>query len=651
MVVGVAGALYAVVFVVRALEIVDVEAADSLLAAPIAVVAVAFGPYGGAGAGLLAAAVFGGAETLDDADLTWDEVAVRAVGFSALGVFVGAVAAALERARARFTGAFDNAPHGILLADNDGRIAAANAAVAQLLGRPAEGLLGATLASLSDPLDIGEDAPQWQALQTGAIVNYTAERQLLDAHGRSVPVLMAVSRMPTRAEEVRVIVHLVDLREQRHLEQQAAYLADHDPLTGLFNRHRFDEELRRHLRRVNRHGPAGAVLLLDLDHFKYVNDTLGHAIGDIVLRAVADALADRVRAEDVLARLGGDEFAILLADARTPAAVQTAADDILATVRGVHVALPDEPKHPASDVHVTASIGAVLVLPFTDADRLLTAADLAMYEAKDAGPGQFRIHAADSLHAERIRAGFTWGERIRQALAERRFELHLQPIVPLTGTKDPQFEVLLRLREGDRLWYPAEFLRHAERLGLMVTIDRYVVERAIRLLAGLPRHRRPRLEVNLSAASLGDERLGDWIADLLKRHGVVPRDLIFEITETVAIANMSMAATTIRRLRARGSGFALDDFGVGVSSFYYLRELPFDILKIDGEFVRDLPTNRANQLIVRAMIDTAHGLGKITVAEYVESFEVADILRRLGCDYAQGHFYGMAQPARKLLAE
>ena len=221
----------------------------------------------------------------------------------------------------------------------------------------------------------------------------------------------------------------------------------------------------------------------------------------------------------------------------------------------------------------------------------------------------------------------------------------------LTGTKHTQYEVLLRLRNGDRLWYPADFLRHAERLGLMVTIDRYVIEGAIRMLAELPQHRRPRLEANLSAASLGDAQLGDWVAERLDHHGVLSRDLIFEITETVAIANMSLAAATIRRLRGRGSGFALDDFGVGVSSFYYLRELPFDILKIDGEFVRDLPTNRANELIVRAMIDTAHGLGKTTVAEYVESSEVADILRRLGCDYAQGYFFGAAQPAQQMLAE
>jgi diguanylate cyclase (GGDEF)-like protein len=524
-------------------------------------------------------------------------------------------------------------------------------AAAQLLALSAESVVGVTLAGVSHPFDLGGDEQQWQALQAGTIDSYIVERQLADASGRPVPVLMAVSRMPTRTEGAQVIVHLVDLRAQRQLEQQAAYLTDHDPLTGLFNRRRFEEELRRHLLRVTRHGASGAVLLLDLDQFKYVNDTLGHAVGDIVLRTVADTLAGRVRGEDVLARLGGDEFAILLPDAKTTEDVQAAATDILAVVVGTQVALPEDPQRPAAGVHLSASIGAALIPAFADADRLMTAADLAMYEAKEAGPGQLRIHSADSAHAERIRAGFTWGDRIRRALAERRFELHLQPIVPLQGAKDPQYEVLLRLRDGDWLWHPSEFLRHAERLGLMVAIDRYVIDHAVRLLAGLPRHRRPRLEVNLSAASLGEEQLADWIAERLHRHGVLSRDLIFEITETVAIANMPLAAATIRRLRAGGSGFALDDFGVGVSSFYYLRELPFDVLKIDGEFVRDLPTSRANQLIVRAMIDTAHGLGKAAVAEYVESFEVSEILRRLGCDFAQGQFFGMPQPAGDVLAD
>jgi len=649
-VVGAAGGLFAFVFIIRAVEIVDVEAADSLLAAPIALVAVAFGPYGGAAAGVLAAAVFAGAEAADTADLTWDEVAVRVAGFSALGVFVGAVAAALERARARFTGAFDHAPHGILLTDGDGRVSAANAALAQLLARPVDSLIGITVASLSDPLEIGQDEPQWEALQSGAILSYTVERRLLDARGHPVPVSMSVARMPTD-DGIPVIVHLVDLRAQRQSEEHAAYLTDHDPLTGLFNRRRFEEELRRHLLGVHRHGPAGAVLLLDLDHFKYINDTLGHAIGDVVLRHVADRLAAVLRAGDVLARLGGDEFAILLPEAQTSEELESTANEILATVAGMHIALPTDPAEAVTAVHATASIGAALVPAFADADRLLTAADLAMYEAKDAGPGHVRIHSGDSAHAEHIRTGFAWGERIRRALAERRFELHLQPIVALAGAHEPQYEVLLRLRDGDRLWLPADFLRHAERLGLMVTIDRYVVEQAVRLLAGLPRHRRPRLEVNLSSASLAESDLSDWVADVLQRHGVLSRHLIFEITETMAITNLPLAATTVRRLRARGIGFALDDFGVGVSSFYYLRELPFDLLKIDGEFVRDLPTNRANQLIVRAMIDTAHGLGKTAVAEYVESSEVADILRLLGCDYGQGLFFGPAAPAAQVLAD
>jgi len=550
----------------------------------------------------------------------------------------------------KFAGAFDNAPHGVLLTDRDGRVTAANSAAAGLLGRPAGTLTGLSLADISDPLDLGEDEAEWQALHQGSIVSYTSERQLVDADGTFVPVLLAVSRMPGRSEPDRVVVHVVDLRALRQSEQKTAYLTDHDPLTGLFNRKRFEEELHRHLLHVRRHGQAGAVLLLDVDHFKYVNDSLGHAVGDIVLRAVADALVARLREQDVLARLGGDEFAILLPDSRSTEDVETAAAGILAAVAAVGVDLPDA-HHLVPVVHVTASMGAVIIPAFGNADRLLTAADLAMYEAKATAAGSIRIHSPDSPHALQIRTGFTWGERIRKGLADRNFELYLQPIVPLSGAGEQHYEVLLRLHDADRLWLPADFLRHAERLGLMATIDRYVVEQTIRLLGAVPPEHRPRLEVNLSAASLGDEHLSEWIAKTMDRHGVLSDSLVFEITETVAISNMPLAAATIRRLRNLGIQFALDDFGVGVSSFYYLRELPFDIIKIDGEFVRDLASNHVNQVIVRAMIDTAHGLGKTTVAEYVDRAGVADILNEQGCDYGQGHFYGTARPASEVLAE
>ena len=646
---GVAGGLYACVFGIRAAEVVDVEAADSLLAAPIALAAVAFGLVGGLGAGLLAAGVFAAGEAMDSADLTWDEVAVRALGFAALGWFVGAAAMLLERTRARFMGAFDDAPQGIVLTDAAGRISVANVAIGRLVRRPRESLVGQTIDSLAEPLDLGEDDEQRRALLANEIRGYTLERRLVTSDGQAVPVQMAVSRMGSRREPSDLIVHFVDLSAQRRYEQQLAHLADHDPLTGLFNRRRFDHELNRHLLRVARHGPTGAVLLLDLDHFKYVNDTLGHSAGDVVLRAIAAALADRVRAEDVLARLGGDEFAVLLASVQDGTELEAAAADILAVINEVHVPMSSEHGTGGSPVRVTASVGAVLITAFNEADRLLAAADLAMYEAKEGGRGQLRVHTPTSAHAQRIRAGFTWGERIRRALEDQRFRLHLQPIVPLTGAGQKQYEVLLRLDDEGRLWQPAEFLGHAERLGMMAAIDKYVIEHVIGLLGEMPSAARPVLEVNLSAASLGDAEIHTWIEEALKQHRVRAGNLIFEITETVAIANLGLAADTIHKLRAGGCGFALDDFGVGVSSFYYLRELPFDLLKIDGEFVRDLPTNRANQVIVRAMIESAHGLTKTTVAEYVESREVADILRRLGCDYAQGHLFGVARPSAEIL--
>ena len=642
-----AGGLYGAVFVIRISEVADVEATDSLLAAPIAVAAVAFGGIGGIIAGLLAALVYLAGESLDAGDVDPGEVAVRAGAFMVLGWFVGTVAQRLEVARRRFTGAFDSAPNGVLLTDEKGRIAVANRAIAQLLQRPQEELIGVHVTSLLHVEDAGIDQKAWSELRHARRRGYTVERRMCAADGKAVPVIMSVAWMPAPSEPMPVIVHVVDITAQRQSEAQLAYLADHDALTGLFNRRRFEAEVEAHLARAARQGAAGAVLLLDLDHFKYVNDTLGHAAGDAVLRSVAQTLTAGMRDEDVLARLGGDEFAVLLPDAAGEAAARAAAEHILNVVAAVPVKLPRDPARTDGGVHITCSVGGAVVVPGATVDRLLTEADLAMYEAKEAGRARSVLHRPDSPHEASIRAGFDWNERLRRALREHEFQLHLQPIVALNGRNEDRHEALLRLDEGGRIRAPAEFLRHAERLGLMADIDRYVVGHAIRFLAGLPPHRRPQLEVNLSAVSLADSTLADWVADSLRRYGVAAAKLIFEITETVAIANMQLAARTVRQLRNRGCGFALDDFGVGVSSFYYLRELPFDVLKIDGEFVRNLASNRSNQLIVRAMIDTAHGLDKTTVAEYVETAEIEDTLRQLGCDYGQGFYYGRPVVARE----
>jgi len=571
------------------------------------------------------------------------------VAFASLGALIGATATLLRQTRARFTGAFDDAPNGILLTDSTGHISAANEAASRMLGRNPRELIGETVATFTNPLDLEADDAEWQALLSGDVERFAVELRLVHADGQDVPVMVAVSRMSPRSQKSVAIVHLVDMSAQRQTEQRLAHLADHDPLTTLFNRRRFDQELGRHLLRVARQGPMGAVLLLDLDHFKYVNDTLGHTAGDVVLRAVANALRARARAEDVLCRLGGDEFAILMPDVRSRHDALMAAADILLIIGNLTVALPRELSRSVAEVRVTASIGVALIAAFADAEALLTEADLAMYEAKAAGRGQARVHSPDSPHAQQIRAGFTWGERIRRALDEHRFDLWMQPIVSLNGTHHWHYEALLRLRDGERISHPVEFLRHAERLGLMAEIDDYVVQHAVALLAGMTPKNRPRLEVNLSAAALGNDQLADRIATTLKEHRVPAHSLIFEITETLAIANLPLAATTISQLRRLGCGFALDDFGVGVSSFYYLRELPFDILKIDGAFVQDLATNLDNQVIVRAMIDAAHGLGKTTIAEFVDSDEVADILRDLSCDYAQGHLFGKAQPPTLIL--
>ncbi len=646
--VGATGGLFAGVFGARAAELVGGEAVDTLLALPVAVIGVAFGLGGGVVGGVLAALVFAAGETLDSHDPAAGEIALRAGAFSLLGAFVGGAAGVLARTRARFAGAFDSAPNGMLLTDASGRIAVVNDAAARLVARRRSDLVGRSIAELFHPDDAPVDETSWTDLLRGVIREYTVERRLLSADGVVVPVLISAARMPAPAERHPVVIHIVDVTHQRRSEERLAYLADHDPLTGLLNRRRFEQELTEHLARAARHSARGAVLLLDLDHFKYVNDTLGHAAGDVVLKAVGDALRSRMRAEDVLARLGGDEFALLLEDASDEAAVRSAEARVATALTTVSVPVTPGRVPPDARVHVTASIGATLVEPGVAGDALLAQADLAMYEAKETSRGRLVIHRPQGAHARQSRARFTWGERIRRALQDHQFVLYLQPIIPLQAGPDLHYEALLRLIGDDQVWEPATFLNHAERLGLMNDIDRYVVDHAAELLAALPADQHPRLEVNLSAASLADPDLADWVDDALRRHAIDPARLIFEITETMAIANIALADTSIRRLRAQGCGFALDDFGVGLSSFYYLRELPFDILKIDGTFIQDLPASRTNQLIVRAMINTAQGLGRATIAEFVGNAATVQALRDLGCDYGQGNYLGQPQPVGEL---
>jgi diguanylate cyclase (GGDEF)-like protein len=434
------------------------------------------------------------------------------------------------------------------------------------------------------------------------------------------------------------VAQVQDITDRKRYEQQLHYLADHDALTGIYNRRRFEEELDRAVAHARRFCETAAVLVIDLDNFKYVNDTYGHAVGDELLGKVAGALKDRLRTTDVLARLGGDEFAAILPRVCADAA-RSAAEHLLSAVRAEGHVLTGERK-----VRATCSIGINSIDPTTrlTAEELLVEADLAMFEAKEAGRDRIASVAPGEASRAKMKARMTWSERIRDALEHDHFELWEQPILTLaTGSVD-RAEVLVRMLDasGEAI-APGVFLYIAERFGQIQAVDRWVISRAIRLLAERGRI----LEVNLSGASITDEATIDFIAAEIRNAPIDPTQLVFEVTETTAIVNVERARRFARRLADLGCQFALDDFGSGFGSFYYLKHLPFDCVKIDGDFVKELPASPADQLTVKAIVQIARGLGKETVAEFVQDDRSVQMLRDYGVDYAQGYHIGRPRQA------
>jgi diguanylate cyclase (GGDEF)-like protein len=387
-----------------------------------------------------------------------------------------------------------------------------------------------------------------------------------------------------------------------------------------------------------------AMLFIDLDKFKAVNDNLGHDVGDRLLVGVSERLAELMRDSDTIARLGGDEFGVLLEHCPPEPALRIA--------EGLRRSVADFKFTWGTRSFATSvSIGVVNMIdgPRTLADAL-SAADAACYLAKDKGRNRIQVyHPRDTDVA--VRHGeMEWVDRLQRALAENRFVLYAQPIHALSGDASGphHIEVLVRLRsERDEIVPPMAFVPAAERYNLMPSVDRWVLRNAFGLLsANLHRAgvRQPGLcAINLSGASINDDTFLDFVLAEFLRSGLPHSLICFEITETTAVTSLSKAAEFIAALRGLGCRFALDDFGAGVSSFSYLKHLPVDYVKIDGSFVRDMAHDPVDRAMVEAINSIGHVMGKQTVAESVESVEILDLLRAIGVDYAQG--YGIARPA------
>jgi len=431
---------------------------------------------------------------------------------------------------------------------------------------------------------------------------------------------------------------LADLAsEQERTKLQLVELADRDPLTGLMNRRRFHAELGRWIQHAVRYRRALSLLFIDVDQFKYVNDTLGHAAGDRFLAEIAATLARDMRDTDVLGRIGGDEFAVLLPETPREGA-NLVAQRLLYSLHDADFTIQNQ------RLHASASIGIATCPDHgQDVETLLTRADLAMYRAKQNGRNRFHVFGDEDLSLDsKMRATIYWEERLKQALRDNRLVLLYQPIRSLAGSRRESYEALLRLQDDEgRLVAPAEFLETAERSGLIEEIDLRVVRMACEAQV---RHRRAgralNLSVNLSGYQFNNLAVAEAIRAILRETGADAARLTFEITETSALQNVGLAEKFIRRLKGLGCRFALDDFGAGYTSLSHLRNIPLDAIKIDGCFVQRLDQSPRDQALVEAVTGMGHALGLEVTAEFVENETTLKLLEQMGVDHAQGYHIG-----------
>ncbi|HEX7036747.1 MAG TPA: EAL domain-containing protein [Pseudomonadales bacterium] len=479
---------------------------------------------------------------------------------------------------------------------------------------------------------------------TGWILLRRAMQPLVDLQAPLQQLADGASRIDVPASHHREIIAIARAVRRaasriRQRDRTLRRLANYDALTGLPNRRHFEDLLAAELILPADETRPGALLFLDLDHFKYINDTLGHTAGDLVLRQVASRLEAALDDDGVVARFGGDEFMLLLRQVDAAHAMQIA-ERLLAEIADYPVVC----EHRSFSLH--ASIGLTLIRRPYRVDELLAQADLACHEAKADGRNTIRVFEPDAGAVQVLETDLSQLEKLKRALREDHFVLYYQPIVHLASGEISHYEVLLRLDDDGVLLEPGSFLPAAARFGLMPEVDRWVIRRAFTELAQLRRSRpRLRFAINVSGASFADGHLDTFVGEELESCDLPPEAVLFEITEQVAVGSFADAARQIRALMALGFEFAIDDFGAGYSSLNYLKQLPMQYIKIDGAFVGRLMDSPVDQVIVRAIADIARSLGKQTVAEFVGSAAVMALLTKLGIDYAQGYHVGRPAPA------
>jgi diguanylate cyclase (GGDEF)-like protein/PAS domain S-box-containing protein len=535
----------------------------------------------------------------------------------------------------------------VITTDAEGRIDYMNPVAESLTGwenREAQGqLIGKVLTIVDEATEEGSEGPVARCLREGQVLGLAEHTVKVARRGQQIAIQDSAAPIRDRAGNlIGAVMVFHDVSKERRLHRALHYQASHDALTGLINRREFESRLTVAVEEVRQNAQARHVLLyLDLDQFKLVNDTCGHPAGDLLLKQITGVLQSRVRGNDTLARLGGDEFGILLQNCSLEQAMRVA-ENVRQSIRDYRFVWQN------GVLAVGVSIGIVeLSSEVPTVANVMSAADVACYAAKDSGRNRVQLYKPDNV-PERHRE-MHWVSKLTRARDESRFELFYQPIVPI-GANAPErehFELMLRLREeSGTIVLPAEFIPAAERYNIMPSLDRWVVRQTLdRVVHRIDSGHKPfTVAVNLSGTSLNDERFLEYLIAELAARELAAGAMCFEITETAAIENLGNVVYFMRELKSRGCHFALDDFGSGLSSFMYLKTLPVDYLKIDGQFVENVTRDPVDRSMVAAISQVGKAMGIQTIAERVESPEVLAELGRLGIGFAQGFYIAKPRP-------
>jgi len=555
--------------------------------------------------------------------------------------------AAVAEAEGRFRTIFEMAPIGMILTDPDGVLLRANSAYGAIVGRDPRTLVGSTVGEMTHPDDLADTLAMVRSLAAGEVETIAMEKRYRHSEGHHVWVSVSAACVrDASGTPLYLIGQIEDITDRRTMRERLAHAAIHDPLTDLPNRDLFVDRLEMALRRAKRGGHRVAVMFVDLDRFKMVNDSHGHEVGDRLLRAVAQRMSNALRASDTLARFGGDEFTVLCDEVADETHVLEIADRLRST-------MGPPLTEAGGETFVSFSVGIAISSGDEESgSTLLHHADIAMYRAKERGQGRVEIYTQDDTHATKSR--LRTSKELHGALERHEWELHYQPFVDLHTQTLVGMEALVRWRHPTRgLLLPEDFIAMAEDSGLIVPLGAWALGETCRQAAAWDVGReqagldeaRLNISVNVAWRQLVDPGFPDVVAGSLDSTGINGDRLWLELTESTLMRDPESTVEVLHTLRELGLHFLIDDFGTGFSSLGFLKRFPVETVKIDGSFVREVDLRSADTAVVRAIIGLGDALGLSVIAEGVERWAQVPILQTLGCHLAQGYLFGAPLPA------